>query len=98
VIDDISSELFDPSPTDIVVTIECPARALPIIADYLPRGFAPQSGEDTIRLDIPFSHYGSLTHFVGANPDLVTVVAPASARDAVTHFAQTALAGYDQGS
>lgn len=98
VIDDISSELFDPSPSDVVVTIECPARALPVIADYLPRGFAPASDEDTIQVDIPFAHYGSLTHFVGANPDLVRVVGPSSAREAVRVFAEQALAGYGQGS
>lgn len=97
-IEDISSELFDPSPSDVLVTIECPARALPLIADYLPRGFQPPTGQDTVQLEIPFAHYGSLTHFVGAHPDLVQVVAPASARDAVSRFAKSALARYGQGS
>ena len=98
VVDDISSELFDPSPTDVVVTISCPARALPIIADYLPRGFTPPTGLDAIQIDIPFAHYGSLTQFVGHHPDLVTVLGPPSAREAVRAFAHRALAHYDQGS
>jgi len=98
IIDDISSELFDPSPSDVVVTIECPTRALPIIADYLPRGFTPPAGQDTVVVDIPFAHYGSLTHFVGAHPDLVRVLAPASAKEAVQSFAASALSRYDQGS
>ena len=98
IVDDISSELFDPSPTDVVVTIECPARALPVIADYLPRGFQPPVGLDTVRVEIPFAHYGSLTHFVGANPDVITVVSPSSAREAVGSFAQSALNRYRQAS
>lgn len=98
IIDDISSDLFDPSPSDVVVTIECPARALPIIADYLPRGFSPPAGEDSVIVDIPFAHYGSLTQFVGAHPDLVRVVSPHSAREAVQSFAASALSRYDQPS
>ena len=98
IIDDISSDLFDPSPSDVVVTIECPARALPIIADYLPRGFIPPAGEDSVIVDIPFAHYGSLTQFVGAHPDLVRVVSPHSAREAVQSFAASALSRYDQPS
>lgn len=98
IIDDISSELFDPSPSDVVVTIECPTRALPIIADYLPRGFTPPPDQDMVVVDIPFAHYGSLTHFVGAHPDLVRVLAPASAKEAVQSFAASALSRYDQGS
>jgi proteasome accessory factor C len=97
-VEDISSELFDPSPSDVLVTIECPTRALPLIADYLPRGFQPPKGQDTVQVEIPFAHYGSLTHFVGAHPDLVQVIAPPSAREAVSHFAASALARYDQGS
>ena len=95
-IDDISSALFDPSPTDVLVTVECPARALPIIADYLPRGFSPPQGDETLRIDIPFAHYGSLTQFVGTHPGLVTVVGPASAREAVATFAARALSRYEQ--
>ena len=98
VIDDISSELFDPSPSDVLVTIECPSRALPLIADYLPRGFAAPAENETIVVEIPFAHYGSLTHFVGAYPDLVRVLAPASAVEAVRAFAEKALNSYNQGS
>ena len=94
VVDDISSELFDPSPSDVMVTIECPARALPLIADYLPRGFAPPASEDSVRIEIPFAHYGSLTQFVGSHPGMVTVVAPGSAREAVAEFASRALERY----
>jgi proteasome accessory factor C len=97
-LDDISSELFDPSPTDVVVTVACPSRALPLIADYLPRGFSPPRDEDNTRVDIRFAHYGSLTQFVGAHPGLVRVLAPASAREAVRSFAESARARYREGS
>lgn len=94
-IEDISSELFDPSPDDISVTIECSRGALPLIADYLPRGVAPAAQGDPLRLEIPFAHYGSLTHFVAAHPGRVRVLGPKSACVAVRDFAQKALSRYD---
>jgi proteasome accessory factor C len=96
VVDDISSELFDPSPTDVMVTLRCQAHALPVIADYLPRGFTPPQGDEWVTVEVPFAHYGSLTQFVGAHPDVVTVLGPASAREAVASFAVAALEGYEQ--
>jgi proteasome accessory factor C len=94
-IEDISTELFSPSPDDIMVTIECSASSVPLIADYLPRGVIPSGAADPLRLEIPFAHYGSLTRFVAAHPGRVRVVAPPSAREAVTHFAGNALARYE---
>lgn len=93
-IDDISPELFRPSDNDITVTIECSRSALPLIADYLPRGFREPPGEDPLTLEIAFAHYGSLTRFVGRYSRFVTVVAPASARRTVWEFAQRALDNY----
>ncbi len=78
-----------------MVTIECPARALPLIAGYLPRGFTPPSSKDSVRVEIPFAHYGSLTQFVGSHPGIVTVIAPGSAREAVAQFASRTLERYD---
>jgi proteasome accessory factor C len=93
-IDDISPELFQPSSEDIEVVIDTTTGALPVIADYLPRGFSQPAGEGALRLEIPFAHYGSLTRFAAAHPTLVTIVAPGSAVTAVRDFAKDALAAY----
>lgn len=93
-IDDISPELFQPSSDDIAVVIETTVGALPVIADYLPRGFAQPAGEGALRLEIPFAHYGSLTRFAAAHPSVVTVVSPPSAVAAVKEFAREALDAY----
>jgi proteasome accessory factor C len=93
-IDDISPDLFQPSSDDITVTIECQPGALPLIADYLPRGFVPPSETNAVSVDIAFAHYGSLRRLVGASGGLVRVVNPPSAREAVREFAEQALANY----
>jgi proteasome accessory factor C len=93
-IDDISPDLFEPSPEDIPVTIQCHADALPLIADYLPRGFRRDKDAVHVVVDIPFAHYGSLTQFAARHPGVVEVLSPASARTAVWEFATDALEHY----
>jgi proteasome accessory factor C len=93
-IDDISPHLFEPSPEDIIVTVQVALNALPLIADYLPRGFVPEKGVDPVVVEIAFAHYGSLTRLVASHPDVVQVIAPASAQAAVVDFAQQALIQY----
>lgn len=93
-IDDISPELFQPSSDDITVVIDTTVGALPVIADYLPRGFSHPAGEGALRVEIPFAHYGSLTRFAAAHPTLVRVVSPGSAVAAVKEFAKDALLAY----
>jgi proteasome accessory factor C len=93
-IDDISPDLFEPSPDDISVTVRCHANALPLIADYVPRGFRPEKDATHVVVDIPFAHYGSLTQFVARHPGVVEVLSPPSARTAVWEFATDALAHY----
>jgi proteasome accessory factor C len=96
-IDDISPDLFQPSANDITVTIECQTSALPLIADYVPRGFIPPRDQDRVVLDIAFAHYGSLTRFVGKHSNVVRVLGPASAVAAISEFATQALANYQSG-
>jgi proteasome accessory factor C len=95
-VDDISPNLFEPSPEDIVVTVQVALNALPLIADYLPRGFVPEKGVDPVVVDIAFAHYGSLTRCVASHPEVVHVMAPASARAAVVDFAEQALVQYQK--
>ena len=91
-----AESLFEPSADDVIVTLECASEALPLIADYLPRGFRAPSGQDTMILEVPFAHYGSLTRFVASFPGLVTVLGPPSAVGAVHSFAEKALAAYQE--
>jgi len=93
-IDDINPELFDPSPDDVVVTLELQPGALVLIADYLPRGYPLPSGDTVTQVDIRFAHYGSLTRLVASHPEAIRVMGPPSARAAVAEFAQQALARY----
>jgi len=93
-IDDITPDLFDPSPDDIVVTLELQPGGLVLIADYLPRGYQAPENSTTAVVDIPFAHYGSLTRLVASHPELITVVKPESARKAIAEFARGALASY----
>ena len=88
--------LFEPSANDVMVTLECASEALPLIADYLPRGFKAPAGATTVTLDVPFAHYGSLTRFVAGFPGVVKVLGPESAIAAVRKFAETALAAYQE--
>jgi proteasome accessory factor C len=88
--------LFDPSPDDVSVTLEVAKGALPLIADYLPRGYQAPEGGEVARVTIPFAHYGSLTSLVATHPDVMKVVEPASARSAVLDFAREALAHYQE--
>jgi len=78
------------------VTLECSVAALPLIADYLPRGLKTPASGHTLTLEVPFAHYGSLTHFCGGRfSHLVRLLSPSSAVHAVTSFGQKALAAYD---
>lgn len=97
-LDDISPDLFEPSPEDITVTLEVHPATLALIADYLPRGYQPPQGESSVHVDIPFAHYGSVTRLVASHPGLIRVIQPASAKEAVAGFAKTALAAYSSGS
>jgi proteasome accessory factor C len=90
----LSSNLFEPSNDDIVVTLECPVSALPLIADYLPRGLKAPRGPQTVTVEVPFAHYGSLTTFVGAFSHVVRITGPATAQQSIVDFAQKALARY----
>jgi proteasome accessory factor C len=93
-LDEISPDLFQPSGDDISVTIECQPTALPLIADYLPRGFVAPESAGPITLEIAFAHYGSLTRFVGRYCSVVRVVGPPSAVATVREFAEDALRNY----
>ena len=86
--------MFSPSDNDLVATIEFSPQALPLITEYLDRNTTPEKKGDVFVARIPFAHLGSLTRLVAKNPGLVTVVAPAEARQQVHTWARDALSHY----
>jgi proteasome accessory factor C len=94
-IDDITPDLFEPSPQDVIVTLEVKPGGLVLIADYLPRGYHAPDNSETATVEIAFAHYGSLTQLVASHPEVITVLKPDSAKKAVSEFAKNALAAYD---
>lgn len=88
-----SWQIFHPSESDLVVTVECDEYALGIIAEYFDRGNPPVKYEGRYRAEIPFAHERSLARFAAAHPGLVTIVGPESARAVVARYAREALEG-----
>jgi len=90
-----SWQIFDPSPADLRVVIECDAHALPLIAEYLDRNNPPEKEGDVFVATIPFAHENALVRFVCGHPGMVRVRAPESAKAAVRDFAARALTASD---
>ncbi|MEX2441640.1 MAG: WYL domain-containing protein [Pontimonas sp.] len=86
-----SWQIFDPSPADLRVVIECDGHALPLIAEYLDRHNPPEKEGDVFVATIPFAHENALMRFVCSHPGMVRVRGPESARAAVLDFAARAL-------
>lgn len=86
--------LFQASDNDLTVTIELPAAALPLLADYVPdRAGRPVDG-DRIRTTLRVAHYHGLKRLVAGLAGIVTVVEPAAARDVVADWAAAGVARY----
>jgi len=88
-----SWKIFEPSATDVLVTIECEESALALIAEYLDRGHPPQKEGDVYVATIAFAHTHSLARFIASHPGVVRVRSPESARLAIRDWASAALAG-----
>ncbi len=88
-----SWQIFHPSESDVVVTVECDEHALGIIAEYLDRANPPVKHDGRYRAEIPFAHERALARFAATHPGLVTIVGPESARTIVRDYARAALEG-----
>jgi len=88
-----SWRFFDPSETDLPVTLWVEGAALPVIAEYLDRSARPEPDGEGFLVTIPFAHERSLVHLVASHPGLIRVVEPAPAREAVANWARRALEG-----
>ena len=86
-----SWQIFQPSESDLMVTVECDEHALAIIAEYLDRSSPPEQRDGSYVATIPFAHQRSLVRFATAHSGLVSITGPESAKAAVAAYAQAAL-------
>jgi len=92
----LPEKLFEGATTELVVTLDVAAAAVPLLADYIPEG-APRSVHgDLVRLELPISHLDVLKRLIAGMPGVATVVAPPEARAAVEAWAQAALGRYTE--
>lgn len=85
--------LFQPSRHDLSVRIEIAATALPLVADYLPRGAKVTREGAFARTSIRVAHYHGLKRLANRLSGVLTVLGPDEARREV---AQWAAAGWDR--
>ncbi|HYI34924.1 MAG TPA: WYL domain-containing protein [Glaciibacter sp.] len=83
----VPDALFEPSPEDLTVTVELPASALGLVADYVRDGSTTPVGDDRVRATLRVAHYHGLKRLVAGLAGVVTVVEPAEARQAVAEWA-----------
>ena len=91
----LPDSLFEGSADDLTVTIDIDPSAASIIADYIPEHAVRETVNGRIRTTIQVSHYHGLKRLIGSLAGLVTVIAPAEARRAVTEWAADAAARYE---
>jgi proteasome accessory factor C len=95
-IEDVSSNLFEPSESHINVEVSCHKTALPLIAEYLDRDFAIPEDSEEIKIVLQFPHMPGLVKFAVQFSDVLQVISPIAAIEAVRAFSDDALKAYDQ--
>ncbi|HSP51576.1 MAG TPA: WYL domain-containing protein [Cryobacterium sp.] len=93
--DALPEALFEGSASDLDVTVALPASAVPLLADYAPRGAAGAQG-DRVRRTLRVAHYHGLKRLVSGLAGVVEVVDPAEARTVVRDWAAAGAARYDE--
>ncbi|TPX03915.1 WYL domain-containing protein, partial [Schumannella luteola] len=86
--------LFEPTSSDLEVTIEAAPEVIGLLADYIPDGALTTQVGDRIRTTLRVSHYHGLKRLIAGMPGTVQVVAPEQARRAVSEWATAGLARY----
>ncbi|MGN6272936.1 MAG: helix-turn-helix transcriptional regulator [Protaetiibacter sp.] len=86
--------LFEPTASDLVVTIEAAPEVIGLLADYIPDGALTSEVGDRIRTTLRVSHYHGLKRLIAGMPGSVCVIAPEQARRAVAEWAAAGLARY----
>ncbi|MGY4856827.1 helix-turn-helix transcriptional regulator [Cryobacterium sp. AP23] len=87
--------LFVGSADDLTVTIEVPASALGLLADYGPVPTTPAADGSLTRALVRVSHFHGLKRLVAGLAGVVTVVDPGEARQTVADWAAAGAARYD---
>ncbi|HEU5223244.1 MAG TPA: WYL domain-containing protein [Candidatus Lumbricidophila sp.] len=85
---------YQGSQDDLVVNVELPLDALPLIAGYVV-GARQEPIGDRVRVTLRFAHEYALKRLVAGFPGVITVISPAAAKHAVADWADRGLAQYD---
>lgn len=91
----LPDSLFVGSVDDLTVTLEVPASALGLLADYAPVPGGTASDESLTRAHLRVSHFHGLKRLVAGLAGVVTVVEPGEARQTVADWAAAGVARYD---
>lgn len=89
----LPDSLFDEGADDFDVIVEVARSAVPLLGDFL-RGVELPSAGDPVRVNIRVAHVHGLKRVVAAYPEVMRVIAPNSAAQAVADWAATALSQY----
>jgi proteasome accessory factor C len=87
--------LFEPSPDDLVVTIDVASSALGFLSDYIPDGASRVEHDGRVRTSVRVSHYHGLKRLIGRLPGVATVLDPPEARAAVAEWAAAGARRYE---
>lgn len=87
--------LFVSTADDLTVTIELPASALGLLADYGPEPTTAATDSALTRATLRVSHFHGLKRLVAGLAGVVTVVEPGEARQTVADWAAAGVARYD---
>ncbi|ROQ40907.1 proteasome accessory factor C [Frondihabitans sp. PhB188] len=91
----LPEKLFEGSPDDVVVTVEIDTAASSFLADYAPDDIEG-AGTSRTRLHLRVNQFGSLARLISGLPGRPVVIAPASARDAVSDWVSRASHRYGE--
>lgn len=90
----LPSTFFNASADDLLVELELPVDALPLLSDYLTPGVRTKKIGDRAHVTIRVTHFHGLKRLVSGLPGLVTVLSPVEAREIVAEWAASAAAQY----
>jgi proteasome accessory factor C len=94
----LPESLFVGSVDDLTVTIEVPASALGLLADYGPVATGEAGNAALTRAVLRVSHFHGLKRLVAGLAGVVTVVDPGEARQTVADWASAGVARYETGA
>jgi proteasome accessory factor C len=88
----VPEALFEPSDSDLAVTVRLQSSVVPLIDDYVAAITRTDGDQATATLRV--AHYHGLKRLVASHPGLITVLGPEEARAIVADWAGDALAQY----